>query len=54
LWKELRPADAAGLVSVALDLEGYPPQILITPEGRTYVYKYFRALSDLFLVEGLR
>jgi DNA-binding winged helix-turn-helix (wHTH) protein len=28
--------------------------LLITPDGRSYVYNYLRVLSDLFLVDGLR
>jgi 6-phosphogluconolactonase (cycloisomerase 2 family) len=27
---------------------------LITPDGQSYVYGFQRALSDLYLVEGLR
>ena len=45
-WKELRPADSAGVVSVG--------GIHITPDGRSYVYTYPRTLSDLYLVEGLK
>ena len=47
LWRELSPSDPAGLIDAAEDLR-------ITPDGRTYVYKYYRNLSDLFLVSGLR
>ena len=46
LWKELRPADSAGVVSVG--------GIRVTPDGRYYVYTYSRTLSDLYLVEGLK
>ena len=45
-WKELRPADSAGVVSVG--------GIHVTPDGRYYVYTYPRDLSDLYLVEGLK
>jgi WD40 repeat protein len=45
LWKELMPADSAGVTGVA------PP--IITPDGRSYVYSCVRTLSDLYLVEGL-
>jgi hypothetical protein len=46
-WKELAPAGATGLIWVA--------PILVTPDGRSYVYGYFRAAtSDLYLVEGLK
>jgi Tol biopolymer transport system component len=46
LWKELIPADAAGVTQVAT--------VVPTPDGRSYVYSYIRLLSDLFVVEGLR
>jgi dipeptidyl aminopeptidase/acylaminoacyl peptidase len=52
LWKELSPTDVAGLVRVAR-FNG-APGLVITPDGRTYAYQYFRDLNDLFLVEGLR
>jgi Tol biopolymer transport system component len=45
-WKELRPQDAAGVVSVG--------GIRVTPDSRYYVYTYSRTLSDLYLVEGLK
>ena len=45
-WKELRPADSAGVVSVG--------GIHVTPDGQYYVYTYPRSLSDLYLVEGLK
>ena len=45
-WRELAPADRAGVVSIV------DPQI--TPDGTHYAYSYLRALSDLYLVEGLR
>jgi hypothetical protein len=40
------PADAAGVTDLG--------PILITPDGRSYVYEYGRTLSDLYLVEGIR
>jgi Tol biopolymer transport system component len=45
-WKVLSPADPAGVT--ALDY------VFVTPDGGGYVYNYFRTLSDLFLVEGLK
>ena len=45
-WMELQPADPAGVVGVGT--------IVLTPDGRTYVYEYLRALSDLYLVRGMR
>jgi len=46
LWKELIPADAAGVTQAAIVLPG--------PDGRSCVYSYTRLLSDLYVVDGLR
>jgi WD40 repeat protein len=46
LWKELIPADAAGVTEVT--------QPLPTPDGRYYVYTYIRLLSDLYVAEGIK
>ena len=46
LWKELMPADSAGVSGIA------PP--VMTADGTYYVYSYLRTLSDLYLVEGLK
>jgi Tol biopolymer transport system component len=45
LWKELVPADSAGVTEVA--------SVIPTSDGRSYVYSYIRQLSDLYLVEGV-
>jgi Tol biopolymer transport system component len=45
-WKELLVADAAGVHGL--------PSVRITSDGRAYAYSYYRALSELFSVEGLR
>jgi len=45
-WKELVPADPAGVATIG--------PILITPDGKTYVYGFHRTLADLYLVEGLK
>ena len=45
-WKELLPADAAGITDMGT--------ILITPDGKSYVYEYGRTLSDLYLVDGIQ
>ena len=45
-WKQLLPPDVSGLT----DIFG----ILITPDGRSYVYEYGRTLSDLYLVKDLK
>jgi len=46
LWKELAPADAAGIDNIR--------RITITLDAKGYVYGYIRTLSDLYLVEGLK
>jgi Tol biopolymer transport system component len=46
LWKELAPADSAGVGFIS------PPSI--TPDGRAYAYNYHRVLSELYLVEGVK
>jgi hypothetical protein len=47
-WLDTGPPDPAGVDSL-LALAA-----ALTPDGRYYAYGYFRTLSDLFLVEGLR
>jgi eukaryotic-like serine/threonine-protein kinase len=45
-WKELLVADGAGVHGV--------PSVRMTGDGRAYAYSYYRALSELFAVDGLR
>jgi DNA-binding winged helix-turn-helix (wHTH) protein/dipeptidyl aminopeptidase/acylaminoacyl peptidase len=44
MWKELMPADRAGVLWL---------DPLVTPDGRAYVYTYQRWLTDLYVVDGL-
>ncbi len=46
LWKELVPADSAGVIDV--------PTVWPSPDGGSYAYSYARILSELFLVEGVK
>jgi hypothetical protein len=46
LWHEIAPVDRSGVLP---NLE-----VLVTPDGRSYATIFFRMLSSLFLVEGLR
>ncbi len=46
LWKDLVPADAAGIDTVS--------GVMMTADAKAYVYSYVRTLSDLYLVEGLK
>ena len=43
--KEIVPADLAGIRG--------PINVLITPDGRGYIYAFTRSLTDLYLVTGL-
>ena len=44
LWKTLMPADAAGVSNIGPGPAG---------DGQSYVYGYFRLLSDLYLVNAV-
>jgi Tol biopolymer transport system component len=46
LWKELRPPDPSGVEQVG--------PIQISPDEKSYVYSYRRALDELYLATGLR
>jgi serine/threonine protein kinase len=46
LLKEITPADPAGIF--------WPNETTMTPDGKWYVYKLNRFLSDLYMVEGLK
>jgi Tol biopolymer transport system component len=42
-WREVVPADRAGLINVG--------PVLVTPDGQTMVYSFTRLLSDLYIVQ---
>ncbi len=46
LFKEMNPSDTTGLCDMS--------HVLFSSDGRAYVYKYTRLLSELYLVRGLR
>ncbi len=46
LWKEIRPPDPSGVQQVG--------PIEISPDEKSYVYSYRRALDELYLATGLR
>jgi len=46
LWKTLAPAELSGV--------NFVTPVLITPDGKAYVYSLNRRLADLYVVEGLR
>ena len=45
LLREIMPSDPAGMLS--------SPRVLITPDGKSYIYQFERYLSELYLVDGL-
>lgn len=46
LFKEVNPVDTAGLCDLS--------NIMLSADGRAYIYGYTRLLSDLYLVKGLQ
>jgi WD40 repeat protein len=46
LWKTLMPADSAGVSNIT--------RVCPTPDGKSYAYAYFRTLSDLYLIDGMK
>ena len=42
----MAPSDPAGVCFLL--------QIQVTPDAKSYMYTYYRLLSDLYLVEGLK
>jgi Tol biopolymer transport system component/predicted Ser/Thr protein kinase len=46
VWKQIAPLDPTGVSTIG--------PILMTPDGRSYVYGFHRTLGDLYLVEGLK
>ena len=46
VWKQIRPADRAGVVSIYC--------VHISRDEKSYFYSCTRILSDLYLVDGLR
>jgi dipeptidyl aminopeptidase/acylaminoacyl peptidase len=46
VWKQIAPLDPTGVSTIG--------PILMTPDGKTYVYGFHRTVGDLYLVEGLK
>lgn len=44
-WRSLQPADSAGIDTLR--------RVLVSADGKSYIYGYVRTLSDLYLVQGL-
>ena len=47
LWADIKPQDPAGIMRLNLT------SLATTPDGRGYGYTWHRAMSDLYLVEGM-
>jgi Tol biopolymer transport system component len=45
-WREIAPIDPSGILSIT--------NILVSADGKSYAYSYYRILSDLHTVDGLR
>jgi Tol biopolymer transport system component len=45
LWSNIRPRDSAGILVLGA--------VRVTPDGRSLAYTWFRALSNLYVAEGL-
>jgi hypothetical protein len=46
LWKEISPADPAGVQSFA--------GLKFSADGKSYAYSVLRIISDLYVVDGLK
>jgi dipeptidyl aminopeptidase/acylaminoacyl peptidase len=46
VWKQIAPLDPTGVSTIG--------PILMTPDGKTYIYGFQRTLGDLYSVEGLK
>ena len=46
LWKDIAPADRAGLIAI----QAGPTGVRLTADGKSYVYTYWTAFSELHLV----
>jgi Tol biopolymer transport system component len=49
LWKELAPRDPSGVIGVATGRG----ELAMTPDGKEFLYTYWTALRNLFLVDGI-
>lgn len=49
-WKILSPSDPAGVIGIQVEPHG----VLLTPDGKSCVYTYWRTLDQLYLAERLK
>jgi hypothetical protein len=45
-FRELAPADPSGVAHI--------DNVFLTPDGKSYVYSYYRITSELYIVSGLK
>jgi hypothetical protein len=45
-WREIAVADPAGFMNFR--------KVVLTPDGKSYAYTFWRALSRLYVVSGLK
>jgi Tol biopolymer transport system component len=48
LWKRIEAADPVGLIGIQ------PASVRMTPDGRSFVYTYWKVLNELYLVDNLK
>jgi eukaryotic-like serine/threonine-protein kinase len=48
LWKRIEPADPVGLIGIQ------PASMHMTPDGKSFVYTYWKVLTELYLVDNLK
>jgi eukaryotic-like serine/threonine-protein kinase len=47
-WKKIEAADPVGLIGFQ------PASVHMTPDGRSYIYTYWKVLTELYLVDSLK
>ena len=47
-WKRVEAADPVGLIGIQ------PASVHITPDGKSYVYSYWKTLTELYLADNLK
>jgi hypothetical protein len=47
-WTRIEAADPVGLIGIQ------PAAVRMTPDGRSYVYTYWKTLTELYLVDNLK
>jgi hypothetical protein len=54
-WRGVGNGRERGLLSMtAAGVSTDGMRVLVTPDGKTFIYSFHRKLSDLYMVEGLK